>query len=258
MDYDISTIENCYQTMQRMTDFPYWEDIFKIYAYQYIDEPDRMRKEIMESKNIQIKDIDTKDINFILLHVTTSADKCNGIRKNGLHDLIWTYEHDTELRRFLDENNIYINIEKKIISVDGTEYDLPNNIYESGGVGYKLFGDPYVCGCFQWEKNSPYGGQVHVRAEIIYNINKLVKGKNLEYEWFKTHKPYTIKFTVPYEKMMIALNTSMKDKKEAILQTMFAYAFNTVFYHRFSSDYIGILNYGEYVPAKDIISIEEY
>ena len=118
MDYDISTIEKCYQTMQNMTDFPYWEDIFKIYAYQYMDEPDRMRNEIMESKNIKIKDIDTEDINFILLHVTTSADKCNGIRENGLHDLVFvTSMGSPVLRRVIEvfiKPNTYIIEDKSL------------------------------------------------------------------------------------------------------------------------------------------------
>lgn len=258
MIYDISLIENCYKTMQELTDFQYWEDIFKIYSYRYIDEPDRMRKEIMNSKNIQIKDIVEDDIIFVLMQVTKSSEECIGIRKDGLHDLVWTYKHDTELRKFLDKYNINIDIDNRKIVVNGDEYELQNDIKQAGGVGYKFFDDPYVCGCFQLNKSVPYGGQVHIRPEIIYNINQIMKGKNLEFAWMETHKPYIVKFTVPYRKMMIALNTSIKDKKESILQTMFNYAFNTVFYNDFSSDYIGILNRSEYVPTEDIISIVEY
>lgn len=58
--------------------------------------------------------------------------------------------------------------------------------------------------------------------------------------------------------MKIVLMTSLKDKKESILQTMFNYAFNTVFYNDLSSNHIGILKRYEYVPPEDIISIEEY
>jgi hypothetical protein len=32
MKFDISTIENCFKTMQDMTNFKYWEDMFKIYS----------------------------------------------------------------------------------------------------------------------------------------------------------------------------------------------------------------------------------
>lgn len=258
MNYDISTTENCYKTMQEMTNFKYWEDVFKIYSYRYIDEPDRMRKEIMYNKNIQIKDIVEDDIFFVLMHVTTSDEECYGIRKDGLHDLVWTYKHDTELRKFLDKYNVEIDTDNRKVIVDGNEYEMKNDIKQAGGVGYKFFDDPYVCGCFQLNKSDPYGGQVHLRPEIIYNINQIVKGSNLECAWMESHKPYIVKFAVPYRKMMIALMTSMKDKKETILQTMFNYAFNTVFYNDFSSDYIGILNRYEYVPPEDIISIVEY
>lgn len=258
MKYDISTIENCFKTMQDMTDFQYWEDMFRIYSYRFIDEPNRMRKEIMNSQNIQIKDIVEDNIIFVLMHVTTSADECKGIRKDGLHDLVWAYKHDTELRKFLDKYNIDIDIDNRKIIVNGNEFEMQNNIKQSGGVGYKFYNDPYVCGCFQLKKSDPYGGEVHTRPEIIYNINQIVRGNNLEYAWMETHKPYIVKFAVPFRKMKIALMTSMKDRKEVILQTMFNYAFNTVFYNDFNSDYIGILKRNEYIPPEDIIYIEKY
>lgn len=41
--------------------------------------------EIMSNKKIHIRDIDLSDINFVSMHVTTSADNCKGIKENGLH-----------------------------------------------------------------------------------------------------------------------------------------------------------------------------
>ena len=258
VNYDISTIEKCYKTMEEMTGFQYWKDIFDIYLYRYIDEPDFMMNEIMRNKKIHIRDIELSDINFVLMHVTTSADKCKGIEKNGLHDLVWSYEHETELRSFLDAYNIDIDIGNKKICVEGVAHEISNDIKKSGGVGYKFFDDPYVCGCFQMRKDSPYGGNVHLRPEIIYNINKLVKGADLEYSWMNTHQPYIVKFHVPYNKMMIFLSESASSSKDKILKTLFNAAFYTVFYNDFSSNRIGILKLGEYVPASDVISIEDY
>ena len=258
VNYDISTIEKCYKTMEEMTGFQYWKDIFDIYLYRYIDEPDLMMNEIMRNKKIHIRDIELSDINFVLMHVTTSADKCKGIKKNGLHDLVWSYEHETELRSFLDAYNIDIDIGNRKICVEGVAHEISNDIKKSGGVGYKFFDDPYVCGCFQMRKDSPYGGNVHLRPEIIYNINKLVKGADLEYSWMNTHQPYIVKFHVPYNKMMIFLSESASSSKDKILKTLFNAAFYTVFYNDFSSDRIGILKLGEYVPASDVISIEDY
>ena len=202
--------------------------------------------------------IELSDINFVLMHVTTSADKCKGIKKNGLHDLVWSYEHETELRSFLDAYGIDIDINNRKICIEGVTHDIPSDIKKSGGVGYKFFDDPYVCGCFQMRKDSPYGGNVHLRPEIIYNINKLVKGADLEYSWMNTHQPYIVKFRVPYNKMMIFLSESASSSKDKILKTLFNAAFYTVFYNDFSSDRIGILKLGEYVPASDVISIEDY
>jgi hypothetical protein len=107
-----------------------------------------MRKEIMNNKNIQIIDLAEDDIIFVLMHVTTSAEERNGIRKDGSHDLIWTYKHDTELRKFLDKYNVDIDAYNRKIVVDGNEYEMQNNIKKAGGVGYKFLDDPYVCGCF--------------------------------------------------------------------------------------------------------------
>ncbi|WP_281671948.1 hypothetical protein [[Clostridium] scindens] len=258
MNYEISTIENCYKTMAEMTGFQYWEDIFKIYAYQYIDEPELMKNEIMDSKNIHIKNVELEEINFVLMHVTTSANGCKYIKEEGLHDLVWSYTHNTELRQFLDEQHITIDIENQEINVNGTKYVMSDNINQSGGVGYKFLVDPYICGCFQIEKSSPYGGGVHQRPEILYNINKLVKGVDLEYMWYKTHQPYIVKFKVPYNKMNIILSETTDSKKDRILRELFNKAFYTVFYNDFDSNKMGILKKGEYVPANDIISIEEY
>ena len=79
------------------------------------------------------------------MHVTTSADKCKGIKKNGLHDLVWSYEHETELRSFLDAYNIDIDIGNRKICIEEVAHEISNDIKKSGGVGYKFFDDPYVC-----------------------------------------------------------------------------------------------------------------
>lgn len=258
MNYDISTIEDCYKTMEEMTGFKYWKDIFRIYRYQYIDEPERMKNEIMNNKNIRIKDIDLEEINFILMHVTTSADGCKNIKKEGVHDLVWSCTHDTELKRFLDEQHITIDIKNKKINVNGIVYIMTNDEKQSDGVGAKIFNDPYVCGCFQLEKSNPYGGNVHQRPEILHNINKLVYGKDLEYMWYTSHIPYIVKFKVDYKKMKIFLFFLHDDDKNTILESLFENAFNTVFFNSFSSNKIGILKRNEYVPAKDIISIVKY
>lgn len=258
MNYDISTIENCYKTMEEMTGFRYWEDMFKIYAYRYIDEPDLMKSEIMESKHIHIKDIDLESIYFVLLHVTTSANGCKNIKKEGLHDLVWSCTHDTELKQFLDNQHIRIDIENQKIDINGTLHEIPNNLKISGGVGYKLFGDSEICGCFQIDKDFPYGGNVHQRPEILHNINKLVKGIDLEYIWYETHVPYIVKFKVPYNNIDIFLSMSHNERKSEILEKLFGCAFATVFYNRFSCDNIGILKNSKYIPANDIISIEKY
>lgn len=122
-------------------------------------------------------------------------------------------------------------------------------------IWYKFFDDPYVCGFLQIDKNRPYGGNVHYRPEIIGNINSIITG-NIEYEWIDTHTAYVIFTQVPLQDMLVFLSTDQTDAN--LIDTLFSYAFNTIFYHDLSSDCIGILKKNKFIPPENIIKIEEW
>ena len=46
--------------------------------------------------------------------VTSNSNDCADIKKYGLRNLQWVLSNDTELNRFLDENHICFDIEKKV------------------------------------------------------------------------------------------------------------------------------------------------
>lgn len=255
MKYDISTTENCLNTLQELTNYSSWNNIYDKYQYVYMLDPDEIRKSIIIQNNIKLNVI-SNDLFFVLSHITTSANGCEDIKNNGIHDLEWVLEHDTELKRFLINNNISFEIQNKKMYIDNIVFDISN---DSNGVGFKIFKDKDICGFFQIDKNCPYAGCVHLRPEILHNINKYVSGKDLSYNWYTTHTPYIVTFQVPYSNMDIALQMSVKDdSEEKILNGLLNWAIDIFFYRGCSSDRIGILKRDVFVPPSDIISIIKY
>ncbi len=254
MLYDISTFDKCFETMEYMTDFKYWRNLFDVYLYRYVDEPERMKTEMMDKYNIRLKKIPYEEISFVLQHVTTSADNCESIRKNGIHDLGWTYSHRTELREFLDKHDIILDVEGKHLYQHGEEKQT-QILKKNSMVWYKFFDDPFVCGNFQIDKEHPYGGNVHLRPEIIYNIDSVIDG-NIEYEWIETHKAYIVFTKASLIKMKVFL--CMNPNENNLLDKLFSYAFNSIFYNDISSDRIGILERNEFIPPSDILRIESW
>lgn len=253
MNYDISTTENCLNTLQELTNYSYWNDIYEKYQYTYTLYPDEVRDIIIKQNNIKLA-VTSKELFFVLLHITTSANNCEDIKNKGIYDLEWVIENDTELSRFLYDNGITFDIQNQLMYVD----DIPRNIAEND-IGFKIYKDKDICGCFQIDKKIPYGGNVHFRPEILHNIDESVSGKDLSYIWHNTHKPYIIKFQVPYSNMDIALQMSVKnDSEEKILNGLLNWAIDIFFCRDCSSDRIGILKRDVFVPPSDIISIIEY
>ena len=255
MDYDISTVENCLNTLKTLTNCYYWEDIYERYKYTYSLYPDEIKQIIIEQNNIEIK-VTADDFYFVLMHITTSANGCTEIKDKGIYDLEWVLKHDTELSRFLADNHISFDIQNKKMYVYNIAFDISN---DSKNVGFKIFKDKDICGCFQINKDIPYGGYVHLRPEILFNIDNYIPQKNLCQKWCETHIPYIIKFRVPYSNMDIALMMSVKnDSEKEILNKLLGWAIDVFFYRDFHSDNIGILKRGVFVPPSDIISITEY
>lgn len=253
MNYDISTVEDCCHTLQSLTGFNLWDDLYDMYKYHYQDNPDKIRDIIIEHNKLDIT-ANIDNFYFNMLHVTTSANGCADIKQHGLNDLSWALNHNTELKKFLNDNAIFIIESEHKMYIDSKEYVLAEK-----DVGFKLYRDKDICGSFQINKNSPYGGNVHLRPEILFNINKYVSGKDLEHIWYTTHIPYVVKFQVPYQNMDIALEMSIKDRcVENVLDKLLSYAMDTFFYRSFDSDKIGILKRNKFVPPEDILAIINY
>ena len=113
--YDIRTSANALHTLINFTgvDLPIWEKfILRRREYRYEDDlvSDVIQKYGCFPSNYE-------EWVFTYYHITTSANQCSSFKKHGILDLVHSYEcKDSELRTFLDDKNIKIDIESRILS----------------------------------------------------------------------------------------------------------------------------------------------
>ena len=198
MIYDIRTSEKALQTLINLTGVPIsiWQNyIYREQEYEYIDD---LVADVINSYGYWPKSY--KDFEFICFHVTTSANRCESFRKYGILDLQESYTcNESELRLFLENHGIYIDLDESILTYQGKEFDISYDLYTSRrkeqyncrAIGRKFYYDYTICGFLSVWERSPYGGQVHRRPEILMNIDNLL-GLNLSQEWALTHSPYEI------------------------------------------------------------------
>ncbi len=147
--------------------------------------------------NIQLEDLDTKNVLLCAIHYTSNFDQCQSIKKFGLRDLQFALSHNTPLNNFLNTFGINFNIEKKSMIANGNEYNIEYVNYRADNpvthIARKIYYDNQVSCFFYIEDINDYLGCVHLRPEILYNIDELLK-TDLSRKWYKSCKGYGIKF----------------------------------------------------------------
>ena len=181
--YDIRTTKTAINTLCNLTDIPF--QVWKGYVgherqYQYIE---NMVEHIVDTYGKCPNDY--KDFDFIYFHVTTSANECISFWKHGILDLQQSYNcYDSELRLFLEEHGIYINLDNRILTYRGCDFDISYGRCPTRGnlkeyycwlIGRKFYFDYTTCGFLSVYDGNPYGGQVHRRPEILFDIDNLLK-----------------------------------------------------------------------------------
>ena len=78
-----------------------------------------------------IEKIDVENLEIVAFQVTSNSNDCADIKKYGLRNLQWVLSNDTELNRFLDENHIRFDIEKKLMHIDDISYDVDFEKYRN-------------------------------------------------------------------------------------------------------------------------------
>ena len=147
--------------------------------------------------NIQSKGFDTENVLLCAIHYTSNFDQCQSIRNFGLRDLQFTLSHNTPLNNFLNEHDIKFDIEKKSMTANGNNYNIEYVDYSSDKpithIARKIYYDNQLSCFFNIRDITDYLGFVHLRPEILYNIDELLK-TDLSHEWHRRCKGYEIKF----------------------------------------------------------------
>lgn len=197
--YDIRDSNSALHTLEELTgvERSIWKNGPQHQAEFEYDE--KLVESIIESHGHFPDDYETWT--FVFSHITTSAEDCESIRKEGILDLKRAYScPDSELRRFLTEKGVLISLSEHALSYQKKLYDISygrcppassGKAYARWSIGRKFFYDFTVCGFLSVKDYNAYLGYVHRRPEILSNIDDLL-GLNLSREWELNHSPYEI------------------------------------------------------------------
>lgn len=131
------------------------------------------------------------------------------IKESGLVNLQHVLTMDTPLRRYLKRYSIQFDIYNNLMCIKDTFHEIKydSSFYETetskgklNSVARKIYFDHQINGFFCVRDLKGYGGYVHLRPEIIYDLAKLgSKPYEFEHGWTVKAKPYSIKFNAPLE-----------------------------------------------------------
>lgn len=208
MLFDIRTEDKAAKTLERLTGVSakHWKEEKDNYVNRFdFSDLDKDIENIIQKYNGYMPKL--SEIEVVVTHITTSSKECKSIRENGIVDLKKAYENqDSELRQFLEQRGLEIQLDNCLLKYDGRYYDISidkrcplnhdSDEYWAWSVGHKFYFDFAVCGFKSLNNRDVYAGFVHRRPEILMDIDKLL-GTHFENEWFENHKPYEVVFSIP-------------------------------------------------------------
>lgn len=263
MNYDIHTDEAALETLQQMTGITtvQWEtNLYRERNYQFLDDFVEAMIQEFGTKSLPKS---YRDMDFVFFHITTSADQCASIRRNGILDLQEAYLcEDSELRKYLDNHGVFINLNEETLTYDGRVFDIHYGerprYYQSfenrcWSVARKFYYDYTVCGFLSaWSRN-PYGGMVHKRPEVLSDIDELL-GTRLSQEWERTHTTYKIVAKASGRNICYPYDDDSPEDEKIMTYMVMAYkeAFNG------NSENILLMKNRIQIPANDILEITPF
>lgn len=156
-----------------------------------------------------LEDRDVDDLYLSVVHVTTNNDECQTIKEIGLVNLQQALTMNTPLRRYLKKYGIEFDINNNLmctkdefheIRYDSSFYETETSNGKLNSVARKIYFDHQINGFFCVQDTKSYGGYVHLRPEIIYDLAQLgSKPYEFEHGWIEVNKAYVVKFNAPLE-----------------------------------------------------------
>ena len=258
--YDIRSSVNARKTLVELSgvDFSIWKKyVGHEREYRYIDD---LVEDVIKTYGQFPKNY--LDFDFIYFHVTTSANDCATIKKYGILDLKQVYLcKESEIRIFLDQHGVFLDLDNGLLTFNGSIYDITFNSekcprtgtqeYLCWSIGRKFYYDYATCGFLSIWERSPYGGQVHCRPEILWDIDNLLR-LDLSGEWEKSHFPYEITAHVKGSDIVFDGDEDQSDKDKVLMYLTMAYdtAFGGPFEH------VLLMKNGVQIPQTDIMEIK--
>lgn len=256
--YDIRTSESALRTLVNFTGVvpPIWEKYIRLRNNYRYDE-DLVEDVITKHGHMPPN---YKEWLFTYFHVTTSANKCKTFETHGILDLKNAYAcSDSELREFLDSKGIIIDIDNCFLKYRGRDYSIAfgntpprydSKAYYCWSIGRKFYYDFTTCGFLSVWDESPYGGYVHYRPEILSDIDNLLN-LTLSQEWHLSHEAYEIVAMVQGSEIVYDGDDDQSDK-DMILNYL-TKAYNTAF--GVPLEEVLLLKNNVQVPPQSIVEI---
>lgn len=259
--YDIRTSDNAFKTLVDITGVPYsiWADYF-LRSSDY-ENDDELVLDVIETHG----DFNTtfKDWSFVYFHITTSANNCEAIKKYGVMDLKRSYMcQESELRIFLDNHKIEVDLDAHILHYKETTHDISYNecpadedsdLYYRWCVGRKFYYDFTTCGFLSVWEHIPYAGFVHRRPEILWDIDNLLD-TDLAHEWELSYTPHQVIIQTCGKNIIVDGEPNLNDRERSLTFLIKAY---TTAFGKPSEEEILLKNHIQVFP-KDIIEIKPF
>ena len=260
--YDIRSSVNARKTLVELSgvDISTWEKyVGREGEYRYTDD---LVEDVIKTYGQIPKNY--LDLDFIYFHVTTSANDCASIKKYGILDLNHAYLcKESEIRIFLVQHGVTLNLDNKLLTCNGKTYDITfcpekcpmaeTQEHLCWLIGRKFYYDYTTCGFLSVRERSPYGGQVHRRPEILWDIDNLLR-LNLSGEWEQSHFPYEITAHVKGSDIVFDGDEEQNDKDKVLKYLIMAY--DTAFCGL--SEHILLMKNGVHIPPTSIIDIKPF
>ena len=167
---------------------------------------------------------------------------------------------DSELRAFLENHNIYIDLQHEFLRYREKVFDVHfgscpeqnTEEYCRWLVGRKLYYDFATCGFLSVCNMIPYAGKVHQRPEILMNIDNLLQ-TNLSQEWADTHTAYEVVAQIKGSNI-VCCGDDYSEDKDRVLDYL-TRAYNAAF--KCASEEILLVKRNVHIPPTDILEIRQ-
>ncbi|MED3575414.1 hypothetical protein [Cytobacillus praedii] len=228
----------------------------------YSEKPNKKFEDLNDYFQFSMPDYKIYDIKIAFYHVTTSNNECEEIKLRGLKDLQFAVSQDTNMRRFLKEHGVVIDIYHHTITYGDNNIinyvpdhifytKLENNSKPERHLVFKLYKDHIVWGFSDFKSLKGYSC-IHEIPEFVNNIEEYLGVPNLKSDWIaEGHMPYLIKAEIPLSKLDI---NCIGGSEEYILQYLIESMISRLI-DGSPAQQIIFLKEGEFISPDEIIEI---